>query len=249
MKIGIIGYGHLGHSLGRGLMRAGISEKAELFICEGSAALAAEKTEKHGIRATDDVNLVIAESELIFLTVKAAVFEALAGRIDQALLKGKTVISFMAGMPLSRLHALLGDSDIVWAMPSIAIASCEGIIGYTAAPDNAAAVLEKLGYAFPVSEEEIGKVMAFASCGLGFAALMLDAFSSIGDYFGFSPEISRRITEQTFRNAMDLGDFRATADAVATPGGATEQGINHMNGQNIHSVMQQAAQKAYDKMK
>lgn len=249
MKIGIIGYGHLGRSLGSGLLRSGAVKQDTLFICECSAAVAAEVTAACGVCATEDVNAVITESDLIFLTVKAAVFEAIAEKIDQSLLRGKTIVSFMAGMPLARLHSLLGDVDIVWAMPSIAIAACNGIIGYTKAPDPVVRVLEGLGFAFPVQEEEIGRVMAFSSCGLGFAALMLDAFSSIGDHFGFPPEISRRITEQTFRNAMDLGDFRATAAAVATPGGATEQGINHMNAKNIHEIMQGAAQKAYDKMK
>lgn len=249
MKIGIVGYGHLGHSLGSGLMMSGSAESGELCVCEPAGSPGAAAAAAEGIRVSADINDVIGASEVIFLTVKAAVFAEIAKTVDRAALDGKTIVSFMAGVPLAKLHEQIGDAEIVWAMPSIAIASCDGVIGYTDAPDKVVAIFERLGYAFRADEADIGKVMAFSSCGLGFAALLLDAFCSVGTYFGFSPEVSRQITEQTFKNAIALGDFRDTAAAVATPGGATEQGVNHINAADVHGIMQQAAQKAFDKMK
>jgi len=97
--------------------------------------------------------------------------------------------------------------------------------------------------------ENIEKVMAFSSCGLGFAAYLIDAFASAGGAMGFSADISAHIAALTFKNAVSRGNFRETVSSVATPGGATEQGILHMDECGAYEIIAAAVQKAYDRMK
>ncbi|NLA87261.1 MAG: hypothetical protein GX847_08285, partial [Clostridiales bacterium] len=177
------------------------------------------------------------------------VFEDLAPGIDRDLLKGKTVVSFMAGVTFDKIYSLIGSVELVRGMPSLSIAVCDGVVAYTKAPQQVADIFHKLGYAFEVTPGDIEKVMAFSSCGLGFAAYLIDAFAAAGETMGFAPDVCAKIAAQTFKNAIDRGDYKNTVKAVATKGGATEQGVLHMDASNVYGIMAEAVQRAYDKMK
>ena len=248
MRIGIIGFGNLGRALASGLRKSGAAG-AELYVCEKAPDVRnIAEAAPYNAHASDDVNFAISNSDVIFLTVKSYVFEELALVIDKSKLEGKTVVSFMAGVPFEKIYALIGDVALVRAMPSLAIAACDGVIGYTQAPAAVADIFHRLGYAFETSPDEIEKVMAFSSCGLGFAAYLIDAFASAGQMMGFDRETSARIAAQTFKNAVERGGFRETVGAVATPGGATEQGVLHMDGAGVYDIVAGAVRKAYERM-
>ena len=250
MKFGIIGFGNLGRALASGLLKSGCAGAGDIFVCDSSPnARAAAESGLFGASASHDVRKAVSASDVIFLTVKAHVFERLSIDIDKRELSGKTIISFMAGMPFEQIYSLLGEVTLVRAMPSLAIATCEGVIGYTKASPEISDIFNKLGFAFETEPENIEKVMAFSSCGLGFAAYLIDAFASAGGDMGFSPETSAQIASLTFKNAVDRGRFIDTVEAVATPGGATEQGILHMHDSGVHKIVADAVQKAYERMK
>ncbi len=249
MKIAIIGFGNLGHSLAEGLIKSGTSAGKDICVCDKAPEVRALAASKYDLCVTDNVNTAIRNAEIIFLVVKSYVFEELAPAIDRDLLKGKTVVSFMAGVQFDTLYALLGTVELVRGMPSLAIAVCDGVVAYTKAPEHVAGIFHKLGYAFEIAPEDIEKVMAFSSCGLGFAAYLIDAFAAAGEKLGFSPETCAKIAARTFKNAIDRGDYKSTVKAVATKGGATELGVMHMDASNVYEIMAEAVQKAYDKMK
>jgi len=247
MKIGIIGFGNLGRALTSGLIMSGIAA-ADIFVCDNSPAARESAEKEYSVGASEDAQHVIRHADIVFLTVKSYVFEELALGIDKSLWEAKTVVSFMAGAQFDWLYTLIGGAVLVRGMPSLAIAQCEGVIGYTKAPEAVAGIFSKLGYAFEVAPEEIEKVMAFSSCGLGFAAYLIDAFAAAGQTMGFSPDASARIAALTFKNAVDRGGFRDTVKAVATPGGATEQGVIHMDASNVYDIVADAVRKAYERM-
>ena len=249
MKFGIIGFGNLGRALASGLLRSGCACAGGIFVCDKSPeARAIAEGGLFGLSASEGAGPAIAAADAVFLTVKAHVFEELSSAIDRRSLSGKTIVSFMAGVPFERIYSLLGEVDLVRAMPSLAIATCEGVIGYTKAPPEISDVFNKLGFAFETEPEDIEKVMAFSSCGLGFAAYLIDAFAAAGGEMGFSPETSAQIAALTFKNAVDRGRFRETVAAVATPGGATEQGVLHMDGSGVYGIVAGAVRKAYERM-
>lgn len=248
MKIGIIGFGNLGRALASGLIMSG-TDPGDICICDNSSDARMIAGNEYHTQTSEDINFVAGCSDIIFLTVKSYVFEELSQLIDRRHLDGKTIVSFMAGVQFEKIYSLIGEARVVRAMPSLAIAACDGVIGYTKAPAEVAEIFDKLGYAFETDPENIEKVMAFSSCGLGFAAYLIDAFASAGQTMGFSSETSARIAALTFKNAVERGNFRETVKAVATPGGATEQGILHMDGSNVYDIVEGAVRKAYERMK
>ena len=247
MNIGIIGFGNLGRSLAEGLLKSG-TPAGDICVCDAFPD-ALKRAEAYGFAVTEDVNTALGRSDVIFLTIKSYVFDKLSPMVDRALLKGKTVVSFMAGMNFEKIKAGIGEVELVRGMPSLAIAACDGVVAYTKSPEPVAALFHKLGYAFEVAPDEIEKVMAFSSCGLGFAAYLIDAFAAAGEKLGFDHDTAAKIAGQTFQNAVDRGDYKNTVGAVATKGGATEQGVLHLDASDVYAIVAEAVQKAYDKMK
>ena len=249
MKIAIIGFGNLGSALASGLIMSGAAGAGDLRICEkNQEARTSAENEPYRAQTSEDVNFIISNSDIIFLTVKSYVFEEMSPIIDRRALAGKTVVSFMAGVSFEKIYSLIGDVSLVRAMPSLAISVCDGVIGYTKAPPAVVSIFEKLGYAFETDPDKIEKVMAFSSCGLGFAAYLIDAFASAGRTMGFSSDVAAYIAARTFKNAVDRGAFRETVKAVATPGGATEQGVIHMDENGVYGIITGAVKKAYERM-
>lgn len=247
MQIAIIGLGNLGCSLLEGLLGAGVPP-ADIFISELPERLT-EVSEKYGVNAAGDINDAFTAADVVFLTVKSYVFEELAKNISRPVSKDKTIVSFMAGADFDALYRQIGNCRLVRAMPTLAISVNDGIIGYTDAPTEVAELFKKLGYAFECTPDEIEKVMAFSACGLGFAAYLIDAFKKAGQALGFSEGDSEKIASITFRNAVDRGDYENTVKSVATKGGATEQGVLHMDAMKTYDIVADAVQKAYDRMK
>jgi len=249
MKFAVIGFGNLGRAVASALVNSGSAGAGDIYVCDKSQeALALAKAQPFNAHVTDDVNQAIKDAKYVVITVKGYVFEELSAVIDKDAFDGKTVVSCMAGEQFEKIYSLIGDVDLVRAMPSLAIASLDGVIGYTKSPPELAEIFKKFGYAIETEPENIEKVMAFASCGLGYAAYLIDAFAVAGEKMGFSIETAAEIAGLTFKNAVDRGGFKETVKAVATPGGATEQGVVYMDESKVHDIVAQAMRKAYEKM-
>jgi len=249
MKFSIIGFGNLGKALAHALINSKSAKPEEIYIFDKSPeALALAKDNPFNLNALTNINLVITKSDFIFLALKGYVFEEISDQIDKTLLKGKTVVSFMAGETFENIYKHIGDDlTLVRAMPSLAIAFLEGVIGYTKAPPELSEVFHRFGYALETEPENVEKFMAFSACGLGYAAYLIDAFAVAGENMGFSVETAAEIAGLTFKNAVERGGFKGTVKAVATPGGATEQGVNYMDDCHVHEIVAQAIQKAYER--
>ena len=244
MKIGIAGVGNLGSALLEGLTFADIS-RSDIIVCEQPEYVDAV-CKKHGVMAVSDLNELIKNCDITFITLKGYVFETLT--VDKPISPDKTIVSLMAGVPFEKLRTVLGDCRIVRAMPTLAIATKEGIIGYTKAPQMVEDIFHSLGYAFECAPDDIEKVMAFSACGLGFAAYLIDAFKKAGEELGFSNKDAEQIAKLTFDSALARGDFENTVKSVATKGGATEQGILFMDANDTQNIIAGAVKKAYERM-
>ena len=248
MKIGIIGFGHLGRALAKGLLSAGICAAADIAVCEATADLARAATSEYGVYASAQVGEVMAHSEYLFLTVKKPALQALAPQMCAVGLNDRLIVSFMAGVPLAFLTHLLPNATIVRGMPTISIADAQGVIGYTPTADpTLAALFAALGYAFEVPEADIEKVTVMVSCGVGFAAYVLDAFASAGESLNMERGFSETLISRAFADAMRMGNYRELTAAVATKGGVTEQGILTFAEGDLFALVQNAVQSAYQK--
>ena len=249
MKFGILGFGNLGKAFASALLCTKKVMRNDIYICDKShEALSVAKIESYHSYELENINEMIRDSDILCITVKGYVFEEISKNIDKKVLKDKLVISMMAGETFEKIYSLIGNVNLARAMPSLAIATNEGVIAYTKIPAEVSEIFSQFGFAFETEPEIIEKVMAFAACGLGYAAYLIDAFAAAGEEMGFSLETSSHIAALSFKNAGDIGNFRETVKAVATPGGATEQGVNYMDKCGVYNIVAMAIQKAYERM-
>jgi len=249
MKFGIIGFGNLGRAFASALLYTGKIMRDDIYVCDNSQeALTIAKTKSYHAYEIEEINKMINDSDIVCITVKGYVFEEISKLIDKKALNNKLVISMMAGETFEDIYSLIGNVHLARAMPSLAIATNEGVIAYTKVPDEVADIFSQFGFAFETERDVIEKVMAFAACGLGYAAYLIDAFAAAGEAMGFSLETASHIAALSFKNAGDIGHFRETVKAVATPGGATEQGVKYMDKCGVYDIVAMAIQKAYERM-
>jgi len=248
MKFSFIGFGNLGQAFAQALLSSNSTSSKDIFIYDSSPEVhAIAGANPFNVNIVNDINEVISCGDVIVLMLKGYVFQELAPEINRLLLSGKTVISCMAGESFGSIEALIGPTNLVRAMPTLAIALLEGVIGYTKAPPELVQIFDKFGYARETTPENMDKFMAFAACGLGYAAYLIDTFAMAGEDMGFTPEEAAEIAGLTFKNAVDRKNFKATANAVATPGGATEQGINYLNEFDVYDIVAKAVLKGYER--
>lgn len=249
MKIGIVGFGHLGKSLVKGLIRSNIVRPSDIYILAKSDRTKQKAKEQYGVYPADHINNLVEHADIIFWVVKGSAMKDICSELTVDI-KQKPNISFMAGISMDVLKQYLGDVEVIRAMPNIAIENADGIIGYT--PTNNQAIIDIfncLGYSFVVEEKDIEKVTAFSACGLGFAAYILDAFYKTGIDLGFPVEVSEQIVAKTFISAIQMSDYENIVKEVATKGGATEQGILHLDELNANRIINDAIHQAYNKVK
>ncbi len=245
MKIAIIGYGHLGQAFAAGLLASG-RKAADITVCVRSQKTA-DKAAHDGFTVVFSPAEAVQAADSVFLIVRPDDFTAVAEPLSAALTPEKTVVSFMAGWSIDAVSKALGGHSVIRAMPSLAIRTCSGIIGYTHADAGTAALLGALGFAFEIKEEEMPAVTAYSGCGIGFAAHILDAFAAAGEKLGFSRETAEKITALSFTGALDMGDYAGTAKAVATKGGVTEAGIIEFENKGLSAAIADGVQASLKK--
>ncbi|HBL83526.1 MAG: hypothetical protein A2Y17_00495 [Clostridiales bacterium GWF2_38_85] len=249
MKIGVIGFGHLGKALVKGIFNRDIETADNIYVCARSESTLKIASEEFGVNTTNDINKIFEIADLVFLVLKSDVF--LKTEFDKAVSDDKTVVSFIAGVTIAQIKEKLGyDAEIIRAMPTLSMENGNGIIGYTKTTNKTIAnIFEKLGYAFAVDEDKIDVVTAFSACGLGFAAYIIEAFKQVGTQMGFDEDTSRKIVEDNFLSAINSKDYNKTIQEVATKGGATEQGILYFEENKLKDIISGAIMEAEIKCK
>ncbi len=230
MKLGFLGYGNLARSLVRGVTTQGILPSDSVYICARTeATLAYARSLGHGTVA--DPAALFAECDIVVLAIKPKVFREMSydlSRIDTA---GKRVVSVMAAVKLEELEAVV-RCPVMRVMPTLAAADGKDILGYSTKDDfeDIVPALGKLGEVLALDEDMLERLTVAASCGLGFAAHVLDSYKKQCIDIGFEAEQAESITRAMFGYAAENDEsFNALEHRVATKGGVTEAGNNAMD--------------------
>ena len=244
--IGFIGYGNLAGSVTTGFMNKGVFAPKDIAIFDKSD-FSKQRANELGITVAEDIDSLIKACDIVVLAVKPYVFAELLSTFDTSLLKGKTLISFMACYPLEKLENDLNECKIVRIIPTIAIKYGADTIALASNADNVDDVIElfsNLGTVHHVKEDMLDLIMIGASSGLGFAAEIMAMYERAVMSMGISKELAHSITANTFANASRFEDFDDLASRVATKGGVTEKGLFVMREENMANTIEKAIKTA-----
>ena len=148
----------------------------------------------------------------------------------------RLLVSILAGVDLATLRTRFPKAQaIVRAMPNLPVALGRGVValyGDEHARTSAEALMAPLGLVEWIDrEDQFDAVTALSGCGPGFTYRFIDALAAAGTALGLSAEQAQRLAVATVDGAGALAaaseESPATlADRVASPGGATREGLN-----------------------
>lgn len=237
--LGFIGFGHMAQIIFKSIERAKLVPRSQIGFIRRDTHKMRENEQEFGITSTSLEHLVD-KSNVLILGVRpiqaARVLEDLK-RIG--LDDSKMFVSILAGVKLSFYQKFL-RTPILRVMPNIASEVGMGMSVFTYAPNPSIEFRSLTNLLFSCMGEilEVPETMMDISCGIagsgpGFVFRLIDAMAKEGEKEGLSYLNALKMATQTFMGAARLiqktGDVDRLLDAIATPNGTTEAGLNVMS--------------------
>ncbi|MCM1367822.1 MAG: pyrroline-5-carboxylate reductase [Roseburia sp.] len=191
----------------------------------------------------------VAESDYVFLAVKP---QDAAAALDGLDLRGKTVISIMAGVTIDRLKSLTGADRIVRVMPNLNARVGESFNAYTAvgissgeATQTVLEILGSFGAYSEVDEREMDAVTGITGSGPAFVFSVIKAFRDEAVARGFDAEQAKRMAVQTVIGSAltvekSADDLDALISSVCSKGGTTIAGVEFLKANNFENILRGA---------
>ena len=254
-KLAFIGAGNMSRSLIAGLIQSGYPASA-IMASNPSPGKLDQLASDFGIRITQDNNQAAAWAEVIVFAVKPQMMAEMLGAISNvhSVLADKLLISIAAGMPVSRLTELSGQSRIIRTMPNTPSLVGLGMTGLYAGPavaqsdrDYAQQMMQAVGKTLWVNTEDgINQITAAAGSAPAYFFLFMQAMAEQAVQFGFNEADARLLVQQTALGAanmvaanpkVSLSQLRAQ---VTSKGGTTAQAIAHFQAQGLQQLVADA---------
>ena len=237
--IAFIGAGNMGGAIAEAVCRGTAPEQVVIYnpTREKSEALAA----RCGCTVADSAEAAAAACRYVVLGVKPQIFDGVLRGLLPCLTPEHVVVSIAAGVPLSRIEAILAEggleNPVVRTMPNTPVAVGQGLVllcpNEKAEPfmDELSALLAPCGLVERATEREIDLGMAVFSCSPAFVYLFIEAMADGGVQLGLPRDKSQRYAAQAVLGsaAMVLGTGRHPGqlkDEVCSPGGYTIRGVH-----------------------
>ncbi|VVB66148.1 Pyrroline-5-carboxylate reductase [Candidatus Gugararchaeum adminiculabundum] len=256
MRVGIIGSGRMGSALATALREKGgfdvtVTDK------EGHKT---ELLRSRGIAVSTNNSECVSQNDVAILAVKPADINSLLDEISGAS-EGKLIISIAAGIKLKLLQSKMPRAKIVRVMPNTPLMVGAGAAAYSLgkkAKEEDAKLVEQIfssaGICLPVDEKLLDAVTGLSGCGPAFFYLFVDGMVEQAVELGLDRATALKLAAQT---AIGAGKMLLEAELspqdlikmVASPGGATEEGLKVLDKKNLKKTIAKAVKAAAKKSK
>ncbi|MBS0629075.1 MAG: pyrroline-5-carboxylate reductase [Verrucomicrobia bacterium] len=246
MRIAIIGCGVMGSAFARQFAKKG----HELVLCDHFAqkgeALAKELRAKFQAAPINAVK----GAEVVLLAIKPKDL----GKIKVSL-KGKTVISILAGTTLETLKRRFAGAKIVRAMPNLALTQGEAVIALAGEKiDEVDQLLKGMGLIFWTQEEKIDPITALAGSGPAFVIAIIEALTESGIELGLPAAEAQELVLQTIMGAVALvkagkGHPGQIRWQISAPAGTTIAGLAAFEECGVRSGIRKTILATYKRAK
>ena len=254
-QLGFIGCGNMGNALIRAAAQT--VECDRIAVCDHNQ----QKTETlvydlgvHALSAQE----IATEAEFVILGVKPQVMKETVSTIAEELRarKNVTLVTMAAGLTISSIRSFVGKNvPVIRIMPNTPVSLGVGMILYATdavsreTEEKFLTAFSKAGVFDKLPEEQIDAGCALSGCGPAFVYAFAQALADGGVKCGLSQEKAALYAAQTLRGAADMllkyGDPEALKGAVCSKGGATIEGVHHLEKNDLHGVTVGAVQSAY----
>jgi pyrroline-5-carboxylate reductase len=256
-RLGIIGGGVMAEAILSRLIAQNIYAAPEVVVSDVSGDRLADLQQTYGITTTLS-NLEVAQSAaVVLLAVKPQTLTSIAAEFEGVEVACELWLSILAGVPLSKLEAALGDCPIIRVMPNTPALVGAGITAlapgtFASASHLATAeqIFAAVGEVLTVSESWMDAITGLSGSGPAFVAIAIEALTDGGVAAGLPRSIAAKLAVQTVRGTTELmiqKDLHPALlkDQVTSPGGTTIAGVASLEASGFRAALIQAVQAAY----
>jgi len=247
VNVSVIGCGHMGSALVRGLAR---TDKHSITACdvdEGALEAVAEYCET----TTTDM-ATAAEADVVFVVVKPDLTADIVGDLD--LSADQTLVSIAAGVPSSLLEPRT-EATVVRVMPNLAAATGNMAAAVSGdISDDVAELLEDAGVFVEIDEAQMDVSTAVNGSGPAFVFYLIRAMAEAGVDSGLDPDDAEQLAAQTFKGAAETvlqadESIDDLIEAVCSPKGTTIEGMKVLRESTADEAVAEAVFAAEERSK
>ncbi len=257
-RIAFIGAGNMAASLIGGLRAKGVAADA-IRASDPGAEQRAKISAEHGIQTFAQNADALAGADVVVLSVKPQVMQAVCQDLTPQLAHGPLIVSIAAGISCASLQRWLGPRPqaIVRCMPNTPALLRQGVSGLFAnaqvsdtQKQQAEQLLSAVGIALWLEEERlIDAVTAVSGSGPAYFFLLIEAMTAAGQQLGLPRETAAQLTMQTALGAARMAcesdvDAAELRRRVTSPNGTTEAAIKAFQAGGFEQLVQQALNAA-----
>ncbi len=256
-KIAFLGTGNMAEAMVKGLLRAGTAAKEEILCTEPRPERREEIASRYGVLVTGDNRAATEQADVVVLSVKPQVMDALLEEIAPAIDHRKLVISIAAGISIAKIARKLGTGvRIVRTMPNTAVLVGEGASalarGAHATDEDLAqarALFRAVGSAHVVEEPLLDAVTGLSGSGPAFIFMAIEALADGGVKVGLARPIAMALAAQTVLGAaklvLETGEHPGRLkDQVTSPGGTAIAGVHALEEGGLRAALIGAVEAA-----
>ncbi len=268
LKLGLIGGGVMGEAILSRLIAQKIYHPTEVIVSEPQTSRRAVLQQQYGVEVTEENKQAAQVTEVLLLAVKPQILDTVI--LDLAALSlgdspnpesEVTIISILAGVPLSKLEAAFIHRPVIRVMPNTPATVGAGISaiapGKAVQPHHlklAQQILAAVGEVVEVPEYLMDAVTGLSGSGPAYVALMVEALSDGGVAAGLPRAIASKLALQTVLGTAELlqqtGMHPAELkDRVTSPGGTTIAGVGKLEQAAFRSALIEAVKAACERSK
>lgn len=193
-----------------------------------------------GVRTSPELPGRLTDGSTVLLGFKPQQLGTIAPLLDACLPDASVVLSILAGLPLYMLRAALPRAAaLVRLMPNLPVATGDGVVLMRPEDGTAAATIEQVGALLAplglverlAEEDGFDLGTAVSGCGPAFLYRFVDALATAATALGMDRAQADRLALHTVAGAALSARAAdappaALADAVASPGGMTREGLD-----------------------
>ena len=262
MKLGVVGGGAMGEAVVAAVLRRKLLAPTDVTVADVVAERREALRARYRVLAASTNGEAAAQADYLVIALKPQDFEKAAAGLIGRLPAAATVVSIMAGVPISRLSGALGHAAVVRAMPNTPAQVGEGMTVWTAteavseaARADVGRIFDCLGrQAFVAEERYLDMATAVSGSGPGYVFLFIEALIDAAVHIGLGRTLATEMVLQTVqgsaRYAQETGRHPADLrNVVTSPGGTTAEGLKALEAGGLRAAAIDAVVAAYEKSK
>ncbi len=260
LTIAFIGSGNMGEAMIHGLLSKELMSPQQIVAADPRTDRLAELRERYGVQTTTDNLEAATKADILVLSVKPQVLDAVLPEVRGGARTCSLVISIVAGAPIRKIADGLANAFVVRVMPNTPARIGQGMSVWTATAEvpelqreQARALLQALGEEVYVKDEDyLDMATALSGTGPAYVFLFMEALVDAGVHLGFSRHVAEKLVLQTMRGSVEYaaqakGHLAELRNQVTSPGGTSAEALYQLEKGGLRTVIARAVWAAYQR--